>query len=143
MMSSRFVRAVLCVVSLCLVVGCGGPTAGISGKITLDGKPFMTPQASGSISFVSTTDGSMSQSPISSNGEYEIKIGKETSTKPGTYKVTVVATEMPLPDPARPSFVPVPRVLTPERYGASATTDLTVEVKEGKNTHDFDLKSKQ
>ncbi len=122
------------------LTGCGGSAASVSGTITLDGKPFMTPAAKGSVSFIAS-DGAISQTPLDAGGNYKLKIGKETSTRPGQYKVVVVAAEVPKPDPSQPSVVPIPKVLTPERYGASATTDLTAEVKNGSNRFDFDLKS--
>jgi hypothetical protein len=123
-----------------LLTGCGGPAATVSGTITLDGKPFMTSAAKGSVNFISS-DGAMAQAPLDSSGHYNLAIGKETGTKPGQYKVVVVATELPLRDPMQPSMVPIPKVLTPERYGASATSDLTADVKNGSNVLNFDLKS--
>lgn len=125
------------------LVGCGGQESSVAGKVTLDGSPLtLSPGSSGTVTFKSTSGGGMAQGQLDSSGNYSLNTGSDAGLKAGAYKVTVVATEMPPADPNNRSFVPIPKPLTPAKYGNPDTSGLTADVKPGKNDQNFDLKTK-
>jgi len=136
-MTSLRAPALLLIV-LVFTTGCSSGLATVSGSVKIDGVPLKT----GTISFKSTTDGALGQGTIDAKGEYTVMTGANSGLKPGSYQVTVVATQLDPPDPARPSFVPQPVLLVPAKYGDPSTSGLTAEIKPGKNVDvNFDLKS--
>ena len=115
-----------------------GPTVEVSGKVTLDGKPF----SEGSIWFTSPRSGAGFQANLGSDGTYslsilDVKIGE-------TYGVFIggieAEDENELDENGHPKGVSVPPV--PAKYWESITSGLTAKIdKAEKLTFDFELKS--
>lgn len=114
---------------LCLAVGCGGSSSGLTSKvkgtITLDG---VTLQA-GTINFASPTTGDAAIAQVT-DGKFVV--GRMA---PGVYKVVVTP---PTPTPDNPV---TPESKIPAKYRAPETSDLTSTIKGGTIEVNFDLKS--
>ena len=119
-----------------LLAGCGGEhESSVSGFVYLDDKPLST----GNVTFFPSKGGAAAYSRIGADGAYQIKTGDTSGLKPGEYKVTVVATE--IPPVVQGSTPPIGKVLTPHKYGQLEETDLAFSVGPGNNTIDLRLKS--
>jgi len=124
---------------LAAALGCGGTPAGypelgqVDGTVTLDGQPL----ANADIMFGPTKGGRPAQARTESDGGYELTyIGAVEGAELGTYKVTISKLESGDPsDTAPPEY----KQLVPDRYNTKS--ELSVEVKSGSQTHDFDLTS--
>ena len=147
--------ALLCVASL---VGCGddGPvTAPVQGKITLDGEPY--PNAILNFSPVGGGPAGIGKSDAS--GTYEIYTAGKRGAVHGTHKVSIVTEVVADPnaksssdirsdDPEYAKLMAAgaksPRSLTPPKEPLpgkyNVKTELTAEVKSGKNAIDWPLK---
>jgi hypothetical protein len=118
--------ATLCF-GLLLLVGCGGPaSSSVDGTVTVAGKP-----ATGAIiNFLNATTGDIGSAELDGSGGFKISEG----LPPGTYKVFVVpktnAAKPPMPGEAA---APAQESAIPQKYRSEAT-DLTYEIKPGKNT---------
>ncbi len=132
--SQCFALLALCGLVLC---GCGGGTqripksAVVSGKVTSGGSPV----AEGMISFMSGQ--SAGSTPLMADGAY--LIGE--NVPPGVYTVIVTpppVTKPPMIGEAGPEVNPYKNI--PEKYRGEGTSPLKVNVKEGENKFDFDLK---
>jgi hypothetical protein len=124
------------VAALAAVAGCSGPpTHGeVTGTVTVDGKP--APR--GAVTFI-PVDGK------SQTAGGEIKDGRYTARVPlGLAKVEVrvpkVVGRKKLYDTPDSPFQDVLEEVLPDRYNNS--TQLTLDVKPGKNEKDWDLKSR-
>jgi hypothetical protein len=123
--------------------GCAQSEATVSGRISVDGAPLALPaEATGTVTFTPVKPGPLAQGQIDPSGSYTLSTGSEGGLPAGNYQVTVVATEMPPLDPNNRAFVPVPKRLTPPKYGDAQTSGLTWEVKPGANKADFNLDTK-
>lgn len=136
-------QTLLCSLALLIAAGCGGggdldygPLGTLSGKVTSGGNPI----AEGTIVLEKEGGGGSGGAEIQSDGTFTVtdKIG---GIPAGTYKVaffppTVEVDEGPNSPPST-GFKDMPNL--PEKYRTFDTSGLTVEIKEGKNTHDFDL----
>jgi len=125
---------------LVLLTGCSGSKGdanAVSGKVTMGGKAV-----SGIVTFVYADNKELS-APTGDGGKYTI-----IKTTPGQVKILVKAMpgavvrgepakEVSMKD-APPSLAPAGDP-PPAKYGAVATSDLTYEVKAGKQTHDIEL----
>ena len=109
--------------------------ATVSGVVTLDDRPLST----GTVAFVPKGQGTISYGQIDNSGRYSISTATTQSMPPGSYTVTVVATE-PIPESTGNVEV-TPKVLTPAKYTDAKTSDLQVEVKAGANDIPLKLKS--
>jgi hypothetical protein len=121
-----------------LIVGCtlGCGTANtVSGKVTVDGQPLKT----GTITFSPKMDAPAAIGQIDFAGSYRLSVGTSQSISPGTYQVTIDAVELVPPTPTDPS--PLPKKLLPAKFYDGQNPEMVREVKTGKNTFDFDLKS--
>jgi hypothetical protein len=118
-----------------IFVGCGGAKSTVSGRVTLDSKPLTT----GDVAFYAGEGTALAIGHIDSSGYYQLQTGTEKGLQPGTYQVTVVASEVI--EPTTPFASPTPRLLTPPKYGNVETSGLIVEVKPGANRFDIDLRS--
>jgi len=113
----------------------------VSGKVTLGGQPV-----AGIVTFA--YDKSEISAPTTADGSYIF-----TAPPPGQVKVTV----KPLPGAGAGALAPPPKggpdmpsmpagtasgqgVPPPAKYGSPATSDLSYEVKAGKQTYNIDLK---
>lgn len=123
---------------VCLLFGCGvaGPkTAIVKGTVTFKGKPV----PNGTVTFVPAS-GHHATGEIRPDGSYTLTSFRPgDGAVPGTYKVIVVAMQDMtgrLPE----DRTPLPPPIVPNKYTSIATTDLTVEVKEGENQIDLPLR---
>jgi hypothetical protein len=153
--AARLVRigtGCLCLCGMLLAAGCAGGKGVVSGKVSYQGKPVRA----GTVSFVPQGGGVMS-SPIEEDGSYTIR-----NVPVGTVKITVETEsarppalqsgrggeapefmrkyvkeknpELASPERAK-RFVPIPK-----QYSDADKSNLTYEVKSGKQEHDIDLK---
>lgn len=115
--------------------GCNDSMSRVSGTVTLDGKLL----DSGRVVF--HKDG---QAPaianIDSHGTYSLAIGATESIQPGDYVVTVASYQVG--KPAADGNPPPVRLITPQRYVDTQTTDLQAKVEGGTNEIDFALSSR-
>ena len=126
-------RQFLGLASIALITGCGGPeTSTVTGAVTVDGKPL----DKGVITFTSP-DGKTATAEIKS-GNYEAR------TSPGTNRVQISA---PVVTGTRPEYnapdaprVEITEESLPERYHTKS--DLTMDVKPGRNIKDWAVESK-
>ena len=128
--AGRDLRSIIALVLL--VAGCGrGPAIGeLSGRVTLDGSPL--------------AEGAMRFEPADGKGSTaggSIQDGRYTARMMANgYRVQISSADMTPPPglPAGEFFTGRERI--PVRYNEQ--TELTVEVKRGTNSADFDLRSK-
>jgi hypothetical protein len=106
----------------------------ISGKVTLDGKIL----DKGDIGFHQAEGVVVSTTRINPDGSY--KVGAETNTLPGNYKVVIIANEFTISK--GPGNVRMPTRITPLAYSNKEKTPLKAELKVGSNEFNFDLKTK-
>ena len=127
-----------------LLLGCSaerkmGPTVEVSGKVTLDGKPF----SEGSIWFTSPRSGAGFNANLGADGTYaltilDVKIAETYGVHIGG--IETAAAEGAVDGAGSPIGVPVPPV--PAKYREATTSGLTAAIDKGeKLTLDFELKS--
>ncbi len=122
-------RSWLAMISLCLLLGCGGggDTVKVTGTVLFDGQPV----EQGDIIF-RAADGSAADAAKIEGGLYHLE------TKPGSKRVEINATResaTPAPD-----GLPTLENYIPKQYNQAST--LTAEVTDsGKNDFSFELKS--
>ena len=142
---ARYTVAVLCGCLVCLILlGCGGgpdlpPVAGVSGVVTIDGKPLPR----GTIQFVPDeskgTAGATAVGTIGPEGRYTLQTAGVDGAIVGFHKVGVYALEKEPED----ETAPPPPPLIPPKYFKADTSELTAEVKAGEdNEINFPLKSR-
>jgi len=112
--------------------GCGGkPQFDVTGKVQYNGAPLAKPK--GQIVFVGP-DGAQVAAPIGLDGTY-----KATNVPAGLNRVAISYPNPAFTKPSRPKGLPGPNdrpvtsplFLTPEKYAAVETSELSVEVKKG------------
>jgi hypothetical protein len=133
---SRWIGACSALVLCCVLGGCGGQGSKVTGTVTLDNAPLTT----GTVAFYPNQPGPTAYGQIDGSGRYSLNTGTDAGLAPGTYTVTVDATELIPPTPQNPE--PLPKLLTPERYRDKATSGIVVEVKPGSNDIPIELTSK-
>lgn len=129
----------VCCLALCLLSGCGGgaeavPSGTVVGTVTSNGKPL----GQGVINFTSSTTGTGVYIEMQPDGTYELP----SAIPAGEYRVFFSTPNLGDVPPPEPGQAAPPNVLkdVPEKYQSEQTTDLQVQVKEGANTFDFELK---
>lgn len=123
---------------LLLLSGCGSShDATVHGVVTLDGKPLEI----GEVQFHALGAGGTAYGRLSPGGAYQLTTGTESGIDPGDYQVTVVARE-PFPENLPPGAPPIPKLLSPERYGRLETTPFKFTIVAGDNTIDLALTEK-
>ncbi len=135
----RKCRHILWPALLAVLLGCGDDSqlGRVHGTVQLDGKPLTT----GTVRFVPDA-GRAAQGEIQPDGTYTLgTYGTSDGALLGTHRVAIVAYEAS--DNTRPAYeVRTPnRPLVPQKYLATGTSDLSFDVKPGKNRADFDLTS--
>jgi hypothetical protein len=139
---------------LLLPAGCGdssgvGKTVPVSGRVTLDDKPF---SAKSTVILFQPDAARGNTSPfepvgsVDKQGNYSLVTRGKKGAPPGWYKVVVTATEAPAPDESKGPrrHHPTPRSLLPARYGQAGASPLAIEVVENPKpgAYDLELKSK-
>ncbi len=123
------------------LAGCGSShDATVHGVVSLDGMPLAN--VNGEVQFHSVAESGTAYGRLDATGNYELQTGSASGLDPGEYNVTVVGRE-PFPDnlPAG-TTPPIPKLLTPERYGSVDTTPFKFTVTDGDNTIDLALTTK-
>lgn len=138
----HWIRLLVAVIAFSLPLsGCGNGMAGVSGTVTLDGKPMVgdrdhritvlfVPESGAGPSATARLDGS---------GHYQLATGSQSGITPGAYLVTVTAVEVQRS--SDPNSPPAMRRVSPERYADPKKSGFRADVQSGSNTFDFDLKS--
>ena len=122
-------------VTLAALAGCSGGRAGVSGKVSYDGKPV----DGGAIVFV--PEGDAAGAKVGGDivgGEYNLPAGR--GPKPGKYKVEIIwKQKKPTAKKADPDVVSQEQTIQviPPRYNTQTT--LNADVKSGSNELNFDL----
>lgn len=124
--------------SLLLTVGCSERSESYaSGKVLLDGNPV----GPGRVTFVPPDNPKApSFGPLDTRGNYSISTNKVLGLTAGTYKVSIVAYEVPTTDPNVRQTEPE-KSLVPSKYNYIETSGLEVEVAKGNNDIDLELSS--
>lgn len=125
---------VLLLVFLSLPLGCGPakpPSGTITGTVKLDGVPVPL----GQVNFINAEMGVRASADIDSTGKYEIL---KDQIRVGKYTVTVVPPEI-VPMQKPPENLKDFKV--PQKFQDDSRPIFSIEIKEGKNTYDLDLKS--
>ncbi|MCC9606511.1 carboxypeptidase-like regulatory domain-containing protein [Blastopirellula sp. JC732] len=116
-------------------VGCGGSESkmgGVSGTVTLDGKPAADLQVT-----FTPQKGRPSSGVTDAEGKYELfYIRDQRGAEPGSHVVSITTVAKSSPDPGPPQFVEK----VPSKYNVKTT--LSADVAKGPNTIDFKLESK-
>jgi hypothetical protein len=123
------------------IVGCNDGLSTVSGTVTLDGQPIAVgDRVNGVVNFLREDgSGASASAALDRSGRYWLTTGSRRGVEPGNYRVTVAVTETIMPDD--PNAMPVPKLLTPAKYGNTQNSGLRAEVKPGSNTFDFALSS--
>lgn len=124
-----------------VLTGCGNGLSSVSGTLNLDGTPLArTDNVNVTIMFYPESgSGAPAAAMADETGRYVLSTGSQESLAPGSYVVTLSATEFTPPTAA--GGMPNRRVLTPARYANPKQSGLRAEVKPGRNTFDFELSS--
>ena len=136
-MRGLYKTGLLCVLQLLLgVSGCQpGPEPLImgivAGNVTFRGKPV----ASGVVSFENKSEGVGATAKIA-DGKFTV----EGPISAGHYQVTVLPPQIEPPLPGAPPPVIKDPADIPAKYRSTVTSDLAVDIHEGENKVDFDLK---
>jgi len=116
-----------------LATGCAKPMGNVSGTLKYNGQAL----DKGTITFYDKDN--QARSGEIKDGKYEV-----TKVRGGTVKIAIVTprpmTMVPMVKGGKSSTVPGAKVIIPEHYGAPEKSGLTMEVKRGDQTKDFDLK---
>jgi hypothetical protein len=123
-----------------VLTGCGGSASSVSGTVTLDGRPLGGSQSVRvTVMFYPESGGAPAAARADARGGYVLSTGAQQGLASGNYVVAISANEV-IP-PKVEGGMPGMRALTPQRYADPAQSGLRAEVKPGRNTFDFDLKS--
>jgi hypothetical protein len=138
--NARFVLAVSLLAGCGLMLsGCGsGEVRGrISGKVTFQGKPV----PEGLVCFDNDDKGIHMSGDLKSDGTYEIITAKGAGLPLGKYQACVRPPVQPLSTEAvRRSLAPKEYPDIPKKYRDATTSNLSLDVKEGTNQLDIDMK---
>jgi hypothetical protein len=127
-------------VVLCVLSGCGGGPASVSGNLTLDGKPLAGGnQVRVTIMFYPESGGAPAGAVADEAGRYQLATGAQMGLAPGKYIVLVAATESTASTAKEGASRK--RIVTPAEYMDPKKAKLRAEVQPGSNTFNFDLKS--
>lgn len=139
-MSLRWL-ALLLLVGLSFTVGCGNGLASVSGTVKLDGAPVIGgPEKYGTVSFYREGGGGAPGAAIiDGSGHYELKTGSQRGIQPGGYLVAIAIKKI---TPGANEYAETKATLiSPPKYGSIPGSGLRADVKQGRNTFDFDLVS--
>ncbi len=119
--------------------GCGNGLASVTGSVSIDGQPITGGESTRAMVyfFPESGTGAPAIGIINDSGEYRMRLGSRTGVVPGTYIVTISATE--LVQSKNPDLPPSGRLISPRRYKDPKTSGLKAEVAAGSNEFDFDL----
>ncbi len=123
-----------------LLLGCSGgiKLAPAKGNVTLDGESV----EGAAVMFVPDAGGPTATGVTNAQGQFELHTTNEPGALVGSHRVTIIKSEIS----GLVNGLPGPGGLkttwnTPQRYSRPDTSDLTAEVKKGRNTFEFPLSS--
>lgn len=120
-MESRPLLIALALLATSLCVGCGGDMeSSLTGTVTFQGKPL--PHAL--VSFQHKGRGATAYTMTDDSGYYYARTGGQNGLTPGTYQA---------------SIQPPKDVQLPKKYFSIVTSEIELEIKQGKNIVDIDL----
>jgi len=115
------------IVYFIFAAGCGNGLVGVTGQVTLAGKPL----ASGTVTFKHDTTGLVAYGSIDSAGRYQLKTGDKRGLLPGAYQAAVMSYVDAPPSQENQPGPPAVRPLSiPARYTRPETAGLKFEVSE-------------
>lgn len=126
---------------LVVLAGCGSSTASVSGSISLDGQPLVGSETVRVtvMFYPESGDGAPAAAKVDQSGRYTLSTGAQAGVAPNNYVVAISANQV---IPANSGGgMPSMRPLTSPDYANPKLSGLKAEVKPGRNTIDFDLKS--
>jgi len=126
---------------LFFTAGCGNGLASVKGTVTLDGQLVNGgPEMYGTVSFYREGGGGATAvAIIDSSGGYELKTGAQIGIKPGAYQVAISVKK--ITSGADQYALPKATLISPSKYGSIQGSGLRADVKQGRNTVNFDLVS--
>ncbi len=118
---------------VCLFGGCSQQSTEISGRVTLDGKPFkLGENVRGTVIFQSANrQGPTLNGLIDNAGRFQLSAGSSISVNPGVYLVTV--SDVEIQQPLEVNGQPTGKRITPEKYAVSSSSGLRIVVNPGEN----------
>jgi hypothetical protein len=124
------------------LVGCGNGLSSVNGTVTLDGVPLTGGEGvKASIGFYPDGQpGAPGIGFLDSNGHYTLMVGSQEGIAAGKYAVAISATRIIMPKD--PAGMPSGEPMTPRKYADPRQSGFHADVQPGRNTFDFDLKSK-
>ncbi len=136
-------KAPLFTALMACTIGCGDPTATVSGVVKIDGKPIsIAENVQGTVVFQpSTRQGPILNGSIENDGRFQLTVGTNPLVVPGVYLAAVSATELLPPTEGNPQ--PSGRRITPDKYAKSDESGLRFVIKPGENKIVIELESKQ
>jgi hypothetical protein len=140
-MSLRPLSSLLLLLILSFTSGCGNGLASVSGAVTLDGQPVIGgPDKYGTVSFSREGGGGATGvAIIDGSGRYELKTGAQSGIEPGAYQVAIAIKRI---SPGANEYAETKATLiSPAKYGSIPSSGLRADVKQGRNTINFDLVS--
>jgi len=133
-MSNRVIMlqiAAIGVVSLALV-GCSEPTGAVTGKVTYKGEVV----TNGAIAFQMPSKGIAQNAKLDAAGKFTMA----TPLPAGTYKVFYVPPAVEPQDPTKKTPPPEVKTIVPSKFHDLQGSNLSVDVKSGKNDIPIDFK---
>ena len=132
-MASQF-KAVFGVSAMLLLIGCGEQTGSVTGKVTYQGEPVTL----GSISLHMPSKGIAQDAALNRAGEFSM----ESPLPVGTYRVYYVPPQAEPPQDPNKKTLPgkVQKIIVPKKYHGLEGSDMSIEVKSGKNPIVVDFK---
>ena len=108
----------------------------VSGKVTFQGEPV----SAGLVLLANAEKGIQVTAKLRPDGSFDLKMASGFGLLPGTYQVAITPPRVEFPiDPTKaPSIIRTQHNI-PARYGDTATSELTLAVKEGDNRLEVDM----
>ena len=117
---------------LLVLAGCGESTGGVSGKVTYQGQAV----TNGSIEFHMKNKGIAQGAKLDSAGKFTMSSPLPT----GTYQVYYAPPLVEPQDPAKKGLAPEVKITVPTKYHDMQSSNMSVEVKSGKNDIPIEFK---
>lgn len=133
----------VCGLAIGSLSGCGNSLSQVSGGVTIDGEPIAGGENVRATVYFYPEGGTGTPAIglLDESGQYEISTGSQSGIQPGSYVVTISATEI---IPAKQQGeAPTGRPITARKYADPRLSGFRVEVEPGSNTFDFDLEPVQ
>lgn len=124
-----------------LALGCGGPSATVTGVVLLDGEPIeATGKIIGKVVLEPTSAGGVpATGSVGEGGRFEVATGAKAGLEPGDYGVAVsVLRSLPSKTPGIPPWT---ERLSHPKYGSSRTSGLALKVGPGANEFELEIES--